>query len=119
MIINLRRELLGSVFLAGTALLPLAAAAQSNNNSSVETVVVTAEKRPEALINVPMSITVVGQDLLNNLNIRSFDEIAAHRPGNVQKLLRIAVCQRKPRTLNLNHDSVTGPKGMRYIGQRE
>jgi len=79
MFITLRRELLGSIFLAGTSLFPLVAAAQSS--STIETVVVTAEKRSEEAKNVPMSITVVGQDELNTLNIRSFEDLVGQVPG--------------------------------------
>jgi outer membrane receptor protein involved in Fe transport len=73
-------KLLGSVLLAGAAIYPLAAAAQSSSGS-IEEVVVTAEKRSEAVKNVPMSITVVGQDQLDNLNIRSFADLMTQVPG--------------------------------------
>src|ERR1700722_20294072 len=75
-----RLKLLGSVLLAGVAVYPLAAFAQSSTNS-IETIVVTAEKRSEEVKNVPMSVTVVGQDELNNLNIRDFEDLMAQVPG--------------------------------------
>jgi iron complex outermembrane recepter protein len=75
-----RLTLLGSALLAGASLLPMAAQAQSST-SSVETVYVTAEKRSEEAKNVPMSITVVGADELNKLNIRSFEDLMSQVPG--------------------------------------
>ncbi len=75
-----RLKLLGTILLAGAAVYPIAAAAQSSG-SSIETVVVTAEKRSEEAKNVPMSLTVIGQDQLNNLNIRNFDDLVAQVPG--------------------------------------
>jgi iron complex outermembrane recepter protein len=74
-----RLKLLGSVLLAGAAVYPIAASAQSS--SSVETVVVTAEKRSEEAKNVPISISVVGEDQLNKLNIRDFEDLMAQVPG--------------------------------------
>ena len=49
--------------------------------SSIETVVVTAEKRSEELKNVPISMSVVGENELNNLNIRSFEDLMGQVPG--------------------------------------
>jgi outer membrane receptor protein involved in Fe transport len=79
MITKLRRELLGSLLLAGTSVFALAASAEPNGG--VETVIVTAEKRAEAAKDVPMSLTVVGQEQLDKLNLRDFEDIAAQVPG--------------------------------------
>ncbi|HKD21452.1 MAG TPA: TonB-dependent receptor [Rhizomicrobium sp.] len=79
MITKLRRELLGSLLLAGTSVFALAASAEPNNG--VETIIVTAEKRAEAAKDVPMSLTVVGEDELNKLNLRDFEDLAAQVPG--------------------------------------
>lgn len=70
--------LLGSVSMLAFA---GAAAAADASPSNVEEVVVTAEKRSEEAKNVPMSISVVGQDELNRLNIRSFADLMAQVPG--------------------------------------
>jgi len=56
------------------------AQAQSSS-SSIETVTVTAEKRTEQVKNVPMSISVIGQDELNKLNIRSYEDLMNNVPG--------------------------------------
>jgi len=73
-----RLTLLGSALLAGASFLPLSALAQSD---TTETVLVTAEKRSEEAKNVPMSISVIGADELNKLNIRSFEDILSQVPG--------------------------------------
>jgi iron complex outermembrane recepter protein len=76
--------LLGSSMLVGVAGIAGQAAAQSagpTGQSSIETVVVTAEKRPEEIKNVPMSMTVLGQDQLSLLNSRSFEDFVAEVPG--------------------------------------
>jgi iron complex outermembrane receptor protein len=78
--ISSRLGVLATALLAGTSLIPLAASAQTNN-SSVETVIVTAEKRSEEVKNVPLSLTVLGQDQLNLLNSRSFEDYVNDVPG--------------------------------------
>src|SRR6202012_6035086 len=76
---SLRKSaLLGSISMLAFA---GAAAAADASSSSVEEVVVTAEKRSEEAKNVPMSISVIGQDELNKLNIRSFADLMAQVPG--------------------------------------
>ena len=59
----------------------MAQAQTAATGSSVETVTVTAEKRSESVQNVPMSISVVGEDELNKLNIRSFEDLMNNVPG--------------------------------------
>src|SRR5580658_1221921 len=46
-------------------------------------------------------------------------EIVRQRLGNLHKLLRIAVRQRKPRALHLHHNPVSLPPGMRDVRQIE
>ncbi len=68
--------------LLGTAVLPaLCAQASAAGTSSIETVVVTAEKRPESLKDVPMGITAVDGKTLDKLNARDFESYAATVPG--------------------------------------
>ncbi|HEY2035333.1 MAG TPA: TonB-dependent receptor [Rhizomicrobium sp.] len=50
-------------------------------SGSIEEVVVTASKRPEEVKAVPMAITVLGQDTLDRLNARSFEDFANNVPG--------------------------------------
>lgn len=70
--------LLGTTILAGTA---CGMAQAQSTTSSIETVTVTAEKRSESAQNVPMGISVVGEDDLNKLNIRSFEDLMNQVPG--------------------------------------
>ncbi|HTW34354.1 MAG TPA: TonB-dependent receptor [Rhizomicrobium sp.] len=72
--------LLGTTILAGTAC-GMAQAQTAATGSSIETVTVTAEKRTETAKNVPMSISVIGEDQLNSLNIRSFEDLIGQVPG--------------------------------------
>jgi iron complex outermembrane recepter protein len=75
--------LLGTTILAGTTAGGIARAqtVASGANAETEIVIVTAEKRTEEAKNVPMSLTVLGQDELNKLNIRSFEDMASQIPG--------------------------------------
>lgn len=67
--------LLGTIsFLALTA--PVFA-----DSGSIEEVVVTASKRSTALKDVPMAVTVVGQDDLDRLNARSYEDFINNVPG--------------------------------------
>ncbi|GIL38936.1 TonB-dependent receptor [Rhodospirillales bacterium TMPK1] len=47
----------------------------------MEEILVTAQKRTEALINVPASVTVVGGDKLESNNVRDLQDLAAYVPG--------------------------------------
>jgi len=75
MIRRISSALLGSISLLALTAPALAA------SDSIETVVVTASKRPEALKNIPMAITVLGQDALDRLNARSFEDYISTVPG--------------------------------------
>ncbi|HWA30949.1 MAG TPA: TonB-dependent receptor, partial [Rhizomicrobium sp.] len=71
---------IASVFLGSISLIALTAPVWAAPDS-IEEVVVTASKRPEALKNVPMSVTVVGADELNKLNARGVEDLLATVPG--------------------------------------
>jgi iron complex outermembrane receptor protein len=58
-----------------------ATASSDNDNASLETVIVTAQKRSEALINVPMSVTALSGSELNNLQARDFADYGPLVPG--------------------------------------
>ena len=62
---------------------PGLAAAQADTSSAtpIQELVVTAEKRDEKLINVPMSVTALPGDILDKLQDRSFADYAALVPG--------------------------------------
>jgi iron complex outermembrane receptor protein len=57
------------------------AADPSTDNDTLQTIVVTAEKREEKIKDVPMSITALGGNALDNLQYRSFSDYAAMVPG--------------------------------------
>jgi outer membrane receptor protein involved in Fe transport len=51
------------------------------DSGSIEEVVVTASKRNTALKDVPMAVTVVGQEDLDRLNARSYEDFINSVPG--------------------------------------
>src|SRR6202789_4382757 len=57
------------------------AADQPSDSDALATIVVTAEKKEEKLKDVPMSITALGGNALDNLQYRSFSDYAAMVPG--------------------------------------
>lgn len=76
------RSLRMSALLGSISMLAFAgAAAAADASSSVEEVVVTASKRAEELKNVPMSVSVLGQETLDKLNARSYEDIVNNIPG--------------------------------------
>ncbi len=70
--------------LAGPAALAAPAAGDPAEAGLAE-VIVTAQKRSESLQQVPMSVSVLGAQTLDNLNLHNLQDIAAHAP-NVQML---------------------------------
>jgi iron complex outermembrane recepter protein len=52
-----------------------------NDAGQLQTIVVTAEKREETLMNVPMSVTALGGGALDKLQDRDFSDYAAMVPG--------------------------------------
>lgn len=83
---NMRRvvaRLLRTSALLGvsTACLAAAAGPALAAEGSVETIVVTAEKRPEALKDVPATVTVLGGDQLDTLGIQGTRDLLRQIPG--------------------------------------
>jgi iron complex outermembrane receptor protein len=69
---------------AGAVALTLAAAAaaaQTAPAASLNEVVVTAQKRSEALADIPMSVSVVGGETLERQRIENFEDLASMVPG--------------------------------------
>src|SRR5450432_2958630 len=58
-----------------------AADAAQPSDDALTTIIVTAEKREEKLKDVPMSITALSGNSLNNLQYRDFSDYAAMVPG--------------------------------------
>jgi outer membrane receptor protein involved in Fe transport len=64
--------------IAITGLVPLSASAQ---NEEVDTLIVTARKREEALQEVPVAVTAFSEEALANRQIQSIDDFARFTPG--------------------------------------
>lgn len=60
---------------------PAVEAADTGSDSSLETIVVTAEKREERLTDVPMSVTALGGNVLDDRQAWNFADYAALVPG--------------------------------------
>ena len=79
------RTLLTVIGIAGTVMsqpsMALDASSSEADASVLETIVVTAQKREESLKDVPMSVTALGGDRLEELDAREFSDYAALVPG--------------------------------------
>src|SRR6185503_6700548 len=58
-----------------------AALAQEQRSGIIEEIVVTAQKREESLQDVPVSISVVGDQQLEDYHVTQLTDIAAYVPG--------------------------------------
>jgi outer membrane receptor protein involved in Fe transport len=58
-----------------------AAEATTDANSGLEEVVVTAQKRTENLQNVPISVTALGTEKLEQLGVQNFDDYVKYLPS--------------------------------------
>ena len=69
----------GAAVLTTLALAPAAQAQESER--AVEEIIVTAQKRDEALTDIPMSVTVLSGDFLERVRADSFEDFVALIPG--------------------------------------
>lgn len=83
---NLNKLMLAA--LAATALTPVAASAQEDGSEAPAaeerrfgTIVVTAQRREENLLDVPLSVSAFGGDLLADLGVQTLDEVAKISPN--------------------------------------
>ena len=74
---SISMALMGSV-VAATVVVP--AQAQDDNTTQLEEVIVTAQKREQNLQDVALSIQVLGNQQLEELNVRSFDDFINFLP---------------------------------------
>jgi len=74
---SISMALLGSVV---TATVVIPAHAQDDNSGMLEEVIVTAQKREQNLQDVAVSIQVLGNQQLEDLNVRSFDDFVNFLP---------------------------------------
>src|SRR3981081_3232819 len=63
------------------ACLNTAQAQEATPSASLEEVVVTAQKRTESLQNVPLSITALGTQQLEDLHVQNFDDYVKYLPS--------------------------------------
>ncbi len=73
-----------SALLGGTALAGFAApapAAEASSPAAIETVTVTAERRPENILDVPYNISAVGGDVIDNNHVLDAAELMRSIPG--------------------------------------
>jgi outer membrane receptor protein involved in Fe transport len=63
------------------ACLNTAQAQEATSSGSLEEVVVTAQKRTESLQNVPLSITALGTQQLEELHVQNFDDYIQYLPS--------------------------------------
>ncbi|MEM9533806.1 MAG: TonB-dependent receptor [Pseudomonadota bacterium] len=61
--------------------LALAAAAMEPSRATLEEVLVTARKRPEPLLSVPVSVAVIDADFLELRSLNSLESLSALQPG--------------------------------------
>lgn len=66
---------------SAVALLMTATTVRAADNQTIEEVIVTAQKRAEALIDVPQSVSVVGGDVLERQQASSFEDYLKLVPG--------------------------------------
>ena len=74
---SISMALLGSV-VAATVVVP--AQAQDDSNAMLEEVIVTAQKREQNLQDVAVSLQVLGNQQLQDLNVRAFEDFIAFLP---------------------------------------
>ncbi|MEG3180899.1 TonB-dependent receptor [Sphingomonas sp. LT1P40] len=67
--------------LASTAMVPATALAQSAPPDDDDEIIVTAQKREQNLQDVPLSITAIGTEKLEQLNVSDFDDYARYLPS--------------------------------------
>ncbi len=70
--------MVAAVSTAGLHSAPLLA---QNEQLQLEEVLVTARKRSESLQDVPMAVTAIGQDLIEERTLQSIDDVARYAPG--------------------------------------
>ncbi|GAA0539788.1 outer membrane receptor protein involved in Fe transport [Rhizomicrobium palustre] len=72
-----------SLAVLAAAMLPAAAEMADSQNSFIETVTVTAQKRVQNPIEVPMALTAYSGDFLKKIDAQEFDKLSLYTPGFV------------------------------------
>lgn len=76
-------QLIGTTTMAAVLALPLSAAAKEGEAFEIEEIVVTAQKRTERLVDVPVAISVFSAESMEQTGVRELKEITGYMP-NVQ-----------------------------------
>jgi iron complex outermembrane receptor protein len=79
--VSLRLLMSASVFALAVSAAPYSAMAQSDSAGGVEEITVTARKREEKLLDVPISISALSSKALEEEGISSLQDVAAFTPG--------------------------------------
>ena len=77
----LRRAPIAAAIMAAVPRLYAADAPAETSGAALEEVVVTAQKRTENLQDVPVSITAIGTERLEQLNVQSFNDYVKYLPS--------------------------------------
>lgn len=82
MIFKTYRTLTSAIALVGfTTLIPNAVFAQAEENFEDGTIIVTAQRRSEAQVDVPITITNISSEALETANVQELSDIAKVTPG--------------------------------------
>lgn len=116
---NLRKYLLNGVAITAVSLMSLAgtvAYAQENsaedNSFSLEEIVVTAQKRAENLQEIPLAITAMSGDFLDQASINAVDEVSMRTPGFTMTRFNMAQPQLYIRGIGSTDDSAFGDQSV-------
>ena len=74
-------QLLTAIALATITAVPLSAMAQDTGRLILEEITVTAQKRPETLQDVPISVNVLGNDVLRDAGLDKIEDIQSYVPN--------------------------------------
>jgi iron complex outermembrane receptor protein len=66
---------------AGMVVSTSAQASEIEKNEKIENIIVTAQKRAQSLQEVPVSVSAIGEDTLENLKMDSAADISAQVPN--------------------------------------
>jgi iron complex outermembrane recepter protein len=77
----LNATLLGAALLGASGIGTAAAAAAGSDDVALETIIVTAQKRAENVQDVPISMTVLGGEMLQNYHVDTIQDIQSYVPN--------------------------------------
>lgn len=78
---RLKSFLLASAMLGATSLFPALAAADEASSVELEAIVVTAQKREQSLLDVPMSLSAFDGEMLARIGANTLEDVSLFTPG--------------------------------------